>query len=489
MDFASLTLFLILYYIRPQEWIAAIQPLKPVTLIMAFAIISILMRPRGFTLKELFKTPHDWMMLFYCLWIVIAAPDKMDTFKSVYTLYLFYAVTVLALSNLDRVRRFMTWWAVMIFVLAGLAVLSEYGFDPTYSYDITHGIMQHRLVFNTSLYNNPNALGHSIVPVLVMLYFLFIWKRPIFVRIGAIPLFVVPVYCIYLTVSKGAFVSGFATLVAALSFGRPKVVQILILVGAMTVGWGALKSLPRMQEIQKSRTDDAIQGRISAFKFGLHKLKTDFTGVGKDRFVPTMFRETKIYKAAHSSYVQIGCELGKVGLFLFLGNLYCALRTLVSAKTRNTDEERVRRILFSMIISYMVSSWMVDFAYRANYFMFCGAIAAFHRMMMSGKTLSETAEDNQTVQEAIGSLAAAPIGGLRPAAAGMAPAVINQATISQAAITVPALPGPLSKGEPYAEENPGPGITWMKYRWVDFALNYLLFYAVIRFWDYILRNM
>ena len=79
-----------------------------------------------------------------------------------------------------------------------MALLSEIGFDPTGAYDITHDVnMKNRLVLGTSIFDNPNALGHGVVPVLIMLYFILVWKRPVFSKIFAIPL-ISPPFVLYL---------------------------------------------------------------------------------------------------------------------------------------------------------------------------------------------------------------------------------------------------------------------------------------------------
>ena len=229
MDFAPIILFLILYYIRPQEWIGWAASLELVRVSMAFAIITMFSRERGFTWKDFFKTPHDWLMLAYLLWIVGSSPSSFDTLGNVYNNFVFYAITVQALSSMQRVNKFLNWWTVMILIIAGLAVASEFGFDPMQGYDKTHGQMKGRLILNTSIFWNPNALGHSVVPVVAMLYFVLIWRRPIFMKIATVPILALPLYCIYLTASKGAFLSGFAASVTALTFGRPKVFQVIIL--------------------------------------------------------------------------------------------------------------------------------------------------------------------------------------------------------------------------------------------------------------------
>ena len=459
-----------------------IQAFKPVTIVMLFALIAMFMRHRGLTVKDFFKTPHDWLVLIYCLWMTLTSPDIRGTWGTVYPLYIFYVVTVQALSTIERIRSFLWWWAIMIFLVSLLAVLSLYGYDPTGGYDLTMGPMKGRLCLGTSIFNNPNALGHTVVPVIVMLYYLFIWKRPIFVRIGALVLFAAPLYCIYETQSKGAYLAGFASIFLALCFGRPKIVQALMVAFAFTVGVNALKTLPRMDEMNNARAEGGIVGRLAAFRFGKQMMEQKFTGLGKDRFVDSMWRAHHIWKASHSSFVQIGAELGRIGFFLFLGILYCCLRTLVTSNSRDDEEERVRRILFAMIIGFMVSSWMVDFAYRAALFMMVAAIAGYHRLMLKKKS---EVEQEETAQDAIEALQPMPFtfGGLQPAAL---PTVVNQ-TISETVITVPP---PRRFGDPEPEENPDvAGLTWNRIGIVDLLFMIAFTVAATKFWGYIMFHI
>ena len=71
----------------------------------------------------------------------------------------------------------------MIVLLSAMALGIYVGFDPVGSKDVVQGTMKGRLVFNTSIFNNANALGHSVVPAIPLVYFLLIWKRPVFVKI------------------------------------------------------------------------------------------------------------------------------------------------------------------------------------------------------------------------------------------------------------------------------------------------------------------
>ncbi len=379
MDFVSIILFLVMYYIRPQEWGALFSTLHFVQLVMFMSVITLFFRERSVRLADLLKTPHDWAMLAFFSWIVLTSSSRWETFKEVLPLAVFYLVIVQTLVSAPRIRKFVGWWAVLIVALAALAIASEYGFDPLQSFDITHGRMQGRLTINLSIFKNPNALGHNVVPAIPMLYFLFVWKRPIFLKVVGVALILIPLWCIYLTLSKGAFLCCGVTLLATQTFGRPKAVQAIIIAAAILFGGAVLWKLPRMTELDKSRGDAAIQGRVAAFEHGLSRLETHTFGVGYGEWLNDFYAAKRYKKAAHSSYVQTGAELGKTGLFLFFGVLFCNLRTLVTAKTTNVNDERIRRCLFVLVVSYMSSSWMIDFGYRPSYFMFSAAIAAFHR--------------------------------------------------------------------------------------------------------------
>jgi O-antigen ligase len=306
------------------------------------------------------------------------------------------------------------------------------------------------------------------------------------VRIGAIPLFVLPIYCIYLTYSKGAFVAGFAAIVASLTFGRHKTVQLLILMTALTAGWAGVQALPRMQELENAQSDEAIRGRLEAFRFGREMVTQKLTGLGKDRFTESMLQYRGFRKAAHSSFVAVGGELGMPGFVMFFALLYCCMRTLVTAKTRDVDEERVRRILFAMLVSYMVSSWMVDFAYRASLFMNIAAVAAFHRLLLRKQGAQE--QNEETVQETLTAIPRLSFGGLQPAPALGAPMRIDQSTIAQTTIDIPLAEGDEPKLSEQ-EQAVAPGLVWNKFGLMDWLMVAAITFAAYMFWGYIMHNI
>ena len=204
----------------------------------------------------------------------------------------------------------------------------------------------------------------------------------------------------------------------------------------MASGIGALYALPRMNELSKSKTDEALQGRIKAFTHGYEYYTTYERGIGMRQFVGRMLKDHKIAKASHSTYVQTGAELGRIGMFLFLLVLWCNLRTVMFSKTDTPEQERIRRLLFILVVSYMASGWMVDFAYRATFFMFSAAVGAYHRQLYLQKKLEEERlEDEKTV--------------VKPWLPNLAPAVSLPNT-GTAAATLATLPESESEAAPIA---------------------------------------
>jgi hypothetical protein len=416
MDYVALLIFLGLYYLRPQEWYPFFNALRPIEL-LSFMAVWAMFKSNKLKPRDLVRTPLDWLVLCYFIWTLLAGGQFFHILGGIEAVLLFYFVAVRSLDSVPRQKSFLGWWCLFMFVIAALAIASAYGFDPLGSYDITQGPMKGRLILNLSIFNNPNGLGHSIVPVVPLLYYLLFWRR-VFMRAGLV-LLAVPLYCVYLTQSKGAFLCGFATVLATLTFGRSKAIQILIVVVAIGLGYGALYTLPRMNELKNAKGDPAIQGRIAAFSYGMQAMETHFFGLGLGNFTamftrygPTeRIRHIKIIpahsimrnegaieqvgvkrivsfenlhfpKATHSAYNQNGAELGYVGLFLFVSILYCCIRTLLLVKSQDDDEERIRRALFASVVAYAISSWMVDFCYRPTFFLMVAAVSAFHRHLL-----------------------------------------------------------------------------------------------------------
>ena len=484
MDFTCIVLFLAIYHLKPQEWTSLFATIRFAQLTMFASLATLFLRERSLKVSDFFRTPHDWAMLAFFGWVVVASPTPFHTFKEFLNCLVFYVVTVQTLTNWDRIKRFLGWWTGMLVAVAALAIAGEYFFDPLGSHALTHGIMKDRLVLNLSMVNNPNALGHTVVPVIPMLYYFCIWKRPIFMKEIGLLAFVLPLWCVYLTFSKGAYVAGAATMLATVMFGRPKTVQAILLAVALAGGVTAVQTLPRMNELQSTKTDEAIQGRIRAFTYGRQYYDTLTKGVGQKNFIDSLMRDHNYYKASHSTYVQTGAELGRPGLYLFMLLIWVSARTLLFAKTQNPEQERVRRILFVLLFTYCVSGWMVDFAYRASFFLFTAAIAAFHRMLYL--RAEETAAAEAEPEPALAWRPAQ----LEPALANVSSPAVPSMSLTPSSGGPAPTPMPwLRRDEEVVEtEVTEPKAVWNRVGLLDFAVAAVLLIGTERFWTFAIQT-
>lgn len=383
MDFTCIVLFLALYYIKPQEWTSVFATIRFVQLVMFASLLTLFFRERSLKPRDFFRTPHDWAVYLFLLCMVISSPTPLDTLKDeVFSRLIFYVVTVQTLYSLARVNKFLGWWTVFLVITAFLAIAGEYFWDPLGSWDKTHNnTLKGRLILNISTVNNPNALAHALAPALAMLYYFTIWKRSVFLKALGIGGLALITFAIYLTVSKGGYLVAGVTIMAMLTFGRPKSAQIVIATVLILAGSTILYQLPRMSDLKNTKAEGGIQGRVAAFTHGYHYYKTYVGGVGMNQFMKRQLSEFHLSKAPHSVYNCIGSEQGIVGMFLFLLIMWSNFRTLVFMKTQSVEQERARRVLFALVLSYAVSGWMVDFAYRPSFFLFTAAISVMHRLL------------------------------------------------------------------------------------------------------------
>ncbi|MBI5773357.1 MAG: hypothetical protein HZA89_06400 [Verrucomicrobia bacterium] len=474
MDFFACILILVIYYIRPMEWMPIFATLKIVTLTTLMGFIGVFYREQGLpALRRIFATPIDWMMAAFFAWIVFAAPERGAAWDKIKLWVFFYFIITQALTDHERIRKFLIGWSGVLLAVAVLALIPEIGIDPMGSYYRTHVEAKGRLVLNNSMFDNPNALGHSVAPLVLFIYFQLLWNRPIFMKEVAAVLLAIPAGCIYLTQSKGAYLTTFATFVVGQCFGRPKYVQAIVLALAVTAGWAGMKLLPRMGELDNPRTEAGVGGRLHTFKYGLELMNKNPQGVGWHNYWEKHYQDWGYNFASHSSYNECGAELGRFGLSLFLGVIYLCFRTLVTVRPPDTEMERSRRLLFCLIFSYALSSWMIDFLIRAYFFLIVAAISAYHRVL------------NETQTAPVPPPAAAP----EPLAAVM-PNVLPQNLMAPTAFGMPAPVAATTSTGGAATDAPAPA---RKLKTRPTIVDLLLIWALTEFWvwlwQYIIKNM
>lgn len=388
MEYRLALFFLFLYYIRPQDWMAGwagFNVVKP--LMLAWLVAWFTSRERS-PLPGLLRTPHDWVILIYYAYVVWNAPDAKAAFMGFLPLAVFYALTVQSLSNWERIAGYLKMWNLMLLAVAAMAVGSLYGLDLTGAQDVTTRNAG-RLAIGTWLHNNPNSLSHTVVVALPLSYLVYFWRGAAGGRLILFPLCAaLAITCVYHASSKGSYLVGAGLVVMIFVIGRPLGIKLLALAAAGTAGISALSFLPRMSGMGSLGNDEGVQGRLMAWEMAKTMLESGNTGIGWKQFVAWITWEGETFvKATHSSYVQIGADLGLYGLFLYIAGLWTAHRGLIFSAppftTVDRQREFCRRAALVLLLGYSVSNWMINREYHSEYFLMIAVAAAIHRLSLA----------------------------------------------------------------------------------------------------------
>lgn len=492
MDFFAVVLVLLIYFIRPQDWVPGLIGMGIVNPVMMLAMATMVVRARnlGRPLKFL-ATPQDWAMLAYYAFIVWTSPDPSGALKGAFPLFAFYFVTVQALDSPARLRTYMKYWMIALVVIAGFGVGSLYGWDFTGAAAMT-AANKGRLAIGTWMHNNPNALGHSVILVIPMAYFLLFWRSSMTNRLIAALLALLAFECVMRTESKGAFLAGFIVVVLTYAFGRSKIFQILLIVAAVAGSGAVLSIMPRMTEMGSLRSDEGVQGRLLAWEIARTASRQHLvSGQGWKTFKATIrWEKMSIAKATHSSYVQVGAELGKGGMFLYILLMWLGVKSTIRSGQLDEEGERCRKCIFGLVVAYAISNWMIDRAYHTEFFLFMAATSAFHRLYLLRKPVVVEKPENVVRSPVL------------PARVFQPPIrLVPDFLQPVAAVSGPAFPRVAVNGwaegrEPSRNQAPDPADTGPRLpKWllrptlVDVLIAAAGTWVVFAFWDYILKTM
>ena len=468
--------FLFLYYIRPQDWIQGLAGFNIVKPVIAIWVGSLFLSRNRSPVPGLLRTPHDWAMLAYFVFIVWNSPEPSTAFSGMLPQLSFYLLTVHSLTDWRRLHTYLKGWNMMLLGIAFMGVASLYGLDLTGARDVT-AQNGGRLSIGTWLHNNPNSLGHSVAPCIALRYVFYFWKRGMGSRLVVFPLCAaLATACAYHTESKGAYLVGAGLLSLVFIVGRPWPVKSLVIGIVATLGISALSFLPRMSQMGNLRADEGVMGRLMAWELAKSVVDKSSTGQGWQQFQAWITWEGDTFlKATHSSYVQIGADLGTYGLFLYVGGLWCAAHTLLSAHRftkAEPEQERCRRAMMILLAGYAVSGWMINREYHTEYFLILAAAAACHRLCLA-ESLKQQAEESMRTDGGESTDPVVPRIELRTTGANLhSPQPVPHLVLP---------PGETESGPPTK--------FWKRLGLLDVAASAALTWSVLATWDYILKNL
>lgn len=496
MDYVAVCISILLWLVRPQDWISGFSGFGFMTYAMIAGMIGLYRRPGGVTRQYFTQSPADLLVICYLIWTIWTTGSWYDMTKAMFPFAAFYFVTALTLNTPQRLYTFLSCWVIGLSTAMVFALSSVYGFEIVAgSSDLTVQFGD-RLALNTWIYNNPNSLGHGIVALIPAAYIWLVWRRGGSMRLLGLLVIAGAAQVTYLTQSKGAYLCGAAAVTILLMFRRSRLVQIFMLACMLTAGLGALKMLPRMETMDNKEA--GIAGRLLIWQMAHNAMANTRTGEGWKKFEAWI--ETEDYglirKATHGSYVNVGADLGYIGLMLFVGILYANGRTLLQThvEPEHVEQERCQRLLLSLTASFAASAWMIDRAYHTDYFILAGAVAAFHRLMTLPQVEDANAEGgNEPIPEFADFAGLTTLAGHLPQLAGMGSAAalpMSSIVLSEAAVSPRGIPARVDSVEAIGDDDARPsfGLKWRRLQGIDIVCMVGLLFAVDRIWQYLMTS-
>ncbi len=297
------------------------------------------------------------------------------------TLVLFFLITM-ALRTVTDIRKMVWAFLISIFFIGLMSAKDQ----------LTHG------TYITDTYD-PNDI--ALVMVCALPFTIYFFKEnQFFGKILVCACFVLALLTIVLSESRGGFLGLIAVggyLFFKVKKGKKGLLIITAIVGVIIISQFASSSYwERISTIwnPQSELDSTGAGRLVVWKTGLnlffHNL---FLGVGIDNFTTaeglSHFDAGGHWLTAHNSFLQIGVELGIVGLILFLLLTFGTVLKMRRLRKTWKDKHEYKDLLWltyaieTGMVGYIVSGFFLSQAYFSYLYFFLGLSVAMQRMVMS----------------------------------------------------------------------------------------------------------
>ena len=332
---------------RPQDFIVALEPLRPALSVSIVVIILYLFNHTRYK-NKLLDNKQCRLFVYLLMIMIISIPFayyRRGAFEFVFTKYI---VTVLFFSLfykiIDDTKKLQNVLWISCFGT------SLYLLSALHKGEMVSGRLQFGQMFD------PNDLAYFALSFLPF-NFLFISKNnPLWQRLVCPINIVVCVMIILLTGSRGGFIA-LSVVVIMLFFEQTKIIsktyKIIITLAIITIVYGGSTiDFTRLETIRQIGEDYNVvdeTGRLEIWKKGLGLMMNNpLTGVGVSCFSEAIGKERserglqERWQAPHNSLIEIGAETGILGLLFFVLISINTLRIFGRTKYTNDNEHMIR---------------------------------------------------------------------------------------------------------------------------------------------------
>lgn len=401
--FFLLVLYVLMIFVRPQEWVPAIMgwPIMPVLILAAFLFWL-------FSTNKALQAPQFYilalLMLFSPITVALAGEGVAATLETVQKLApLYLTFLLIGATFLSRKRIHVMMWLMV----GGAVLMSAHGIQQKLTGTGWTGevAILGRMRY-IGLFNDPNDVGMSLVTALPMATYLLRISRHTLVKLFLLLCICTILWGIKLTDSRGTILA-LGAILGVYSWRRFGIFRT-ILAGMITLPLLLLLST-RMDTINPG--EESAHGRVEAWYEGMQMLiDNPVFGVGIGLF------GDHNPLTAHNSYILVLAELGIPGYFLwftFFGSCimimyllqrskkkvkpawqiltenrlqgirdtseFTASRELPDKKDLAPEDQAIARALFLSFVGLATASFFLSRSYSLQLLLLCGMAVAHYQ--------------------------------------------------------------------------------------------------------------
>jgi O-antigen ligase len=378
-------IYLIYLLLAPQLWIKPLISL-PADYILYPSWIIILFFKGGFSQNKI--TVQDKFLIAFIVWIAISLSvngDLLITNRDMGLIIVYYGKLLLlffllsfSLKSFANIKSFIIFFVLISLVLSIEGIQHKFtgiGWAGQSLGWIDQSAKEAGEAGRTRWIGIFDGPGVFCVVYTIALPFLLAGTRKIYgywtriLCIFSIPLIAI---AIYFNGSRGGFLTALSILL--MHFGQNfKKAKIQLVLGVL-LSIGIFISAP-MYMTQVNDSEKSAYHRIEMWSEGYEMvIQNPVFGVGRGNF-----RNYTSKLVAHNSAIEIMGETGLVGLFLWFGIIYMALKSVTAFIKESIDEKDkiFASALFISIIGYLISAMLVTLEYETFYALLalCSVIA------------------------------------------------------------------------------------------------------------------
>jgi putative inorganic carbon (hco3(-)) transporter len=336
LAFAMLLLMLALFILRPWDVIPMLASARPMMLTTSLTMAAFLLsRPViEFWNVHLARLLVAFLgiicfSIFFSYWPSQSLSIATDYLKQI----ALFILIINLIKTHDRLKAF-----VAVFV----GSCAYHGIAAVI--DFSSGSGERLTGISEPYFGDPNDLALSLVMVLPLAWWLSLVVASRWVRLAVYASMLAMITGIVASQSRGGLLALIAAMIVLIIYQGRRVLGTLVLIVAAVVAFTVLvlpaNVFERYRTITEYQKDESAMIRLAVWNAGITMcLEHPFTGIGAGTFESVYGkyyidrkRAGNVWRAAHSSYVEIAAELGIMGFTVFLAILVSAWMSLMQSR-------------------------------------------------------------------------------------------------------------------------------------------------------------